>query len=719
MSSDLEKEKQRLEEEARRRKEEEEVRRQVREKYEEAERRAREASERGADIAKRAAEEGSKLGEEQARKAYEEAQRKLRTATYLQTIASATSGSASGASTPAPSSGLPLTTIATPRLPVYYVIIGRGPQAIINHTTLRQTEWGKARIAGLPVLHIGFVNPWTKYMQHGMGQPPYLLNLPGFGSHPDSAQTIDGGLDSREFANVVEAEFARLRRRYGAKVPAVKESWVVWIQTEAKEPLSEEVKAELKKDGVGEGLIIKMNSKLASDFSATSSRAYYRLLLLKPKPPDLLDRDLEPLELVYAAYVDICTGPGRPILFPPKTSESQEYKLARTAPWLPPEKWESDWGNSLKARKILNAVEAIRDEITWQAGERVCVTAGGGVGLNAAERSRNTQCWLDWFGQTSLMPTFNNPRNDTILRHPTEDRDLRPGERLKPEINMDADDKLIPCSPRSRYGKAAQLAAAALSNGKVEVTLAKNGEAKIRDYYRKSADLHAGGYWELSHEFAEAYRNPPSKLYDRLVIPNGQGTKALGHAYFLARHLTLSPLNSADYDRMVGLATASPENRVRVLGGAAHMYEGIPVAANSPLDQKAAPVKKMWLFHTSLPVSAVPDGFIFSGVNIAAANHYFAADRRNRNVNTATEAELTEVLQPTYLPENAQKLAQLIILNRNRLNGYSTIDQVILTLRSDEDALEIHLYDSSLDDLKTLLTASYQPSGDDALLPDV
>ena len=34
-------------------------------------------------------------------------------------------------------------------LPVYYVIVGWGPAAIINHSTLRQSSFGKERLRGI------------------------------------------------------------------------------------------------------------------------------------------------------------------------------------------------------------------------------------------------------------------------------------------------------------------------------------------------------------------------------------------------------------------------------------------------------------------------------------------------------------------------------------------------------------------------------------------
>ncbi|HMS41646.1 MAG TPA: hypothetical protein PKE69_15550, partial [Pyrinomonadaceae bacterium] len=142
-------------------------------------------------------------------------------------------------------------------------------------------------------------------------------------------------------------------------------------------------------------------------------------------------------------------------------------------------------GEELKKRIVLNGVDSIRDEVPWTEGERVCVTAGGGVGLNAAERARNEKCKLDWFGRTSLMDTFANPRNDTILRHPNDNRLLHPGESKTLGLK---EDEIIPCKEGLRYGYGATLDDAKIEDTKVRVTL-KVADAKktpkIKDYFNK------------------------------------------------------------------------------------------------------------------------------------------------------------------------------------------------------------------------------------------
>jgi hypothetical protein len=606
-------------------------------------------------------------------------------------------------------------------IPVYYVIIGRGPAAIINHTTLRQSEFGKNRIESLPVMHIGFANPWTKYMQHGMGQPPHLLNLPGFKEHPDEV-VIDGGFNSKHFGAMIDGEYNRLKLHYDKhedEKVITNETWVVWIQTDQCEPLGHngvEIKKQLKDDRMSEEFIVKIEKKLSEDFK--SEIANLRLLVMNPKPANQLND--EDIFFVYASCIDICTGPGRPEVgkLNPISNETAEYKQARTAAWLSPEKWAAGWGNILKNRAILNGVEAIRDEVEWTANERVCVTAGGGVGMNAAERSRNEDCKLDWFGRSSLMPTFGNPRNDTFLRHPdlAENRNLNPGESK--ELGLTKDDQIIPCGEKLRYGYGVELAKAELKEEirKIEVTLQIYTDTrkkitynpKIKDYYRVQVGLVDDSMWDCTYAYVTAQEQEPSKLYDRLVLPNGQLSNSLGHPYYFARHLGLEPLTTPSDGRMVGLKAVY--GKVRVLGAAAQMYNGY--GPNGPM-----PAKKMWLFYDSLPVSAVPDGMIFSGINIAVANKYFNDENTNKNVNTASQDEILDILAREFRISDANLIAEVIVEKRRRNdnNGYANIDLVIEALKGNDKTKAI----SSLESIDGLLNTVYTKSEEANLLDEV
>src|SRR5450432_2096198 len=71
----------------------------------------------------------------------------------------------------------------------YYVIVGAGTSALINHLTL--VAAGKVNRASR-VLHIGRPDPWQLYERVRMGQWPVLLQFP--------AATIEGpDIDVRDF----------------------------------------------------------------------------------------------------------------------------------------------------------------------------------------------------------------------------------------------------------------------------------------------------------------------------------------------------------------------------------------------------------------------------------------------------------------------------------------------------------------------------------------
>lgn len=69
----------------------------------------------------------------------------------------------------------------------YYVIIGRGFSAAVDHATLLHEQsrpqlpsGGGPRLGDLEVIHLGFPDPWLKYRDHEMNQEQELLTLPGF-----------------------------------------------------------------------------------------------------------------------------------------------------------------------------------------------------------------------------------------------------------------------------------------------------------------------------------------------------------------------------------------------------------------------------------------------------------------------------------------------------------------------------------------------------------
>lgn len=591
-------------------------------------------------------------------------------------------------------------TVNTP-VEVYYVIIGRGPMAVVNHLTLRADRSNERRIGDREVMHIGFPNPWPKYFEHGLGQPNHLLSFPSFDNDTmTSGRSKDDGLNSHHFGERVDAEFDTLN------VPAqrIKQKWVALIQAR------------------GENNTLSEQSFKDERPSAAAARREINIVAATPWPPGVdapyrlcLYDAQNRTELVYASHIDICTGPGRPRVAPVRgqTPEDPQMANARTPPWITPEEWDETDRN----RKVMNGVDAIRDEVRWASTDRVCITAGGGVGLNAAEKARDAEACADWFGRTGLTPILLNPRNRTFLQyprtHPSWRREykfvtaLRSGARRlgakqlhkpKPAFKLgtrfelgdlyhntgieEADDEsnIFPAKRYGRMGRGASLrnVSPARTEGKVRVQL--SGEnASIRDYYQKSVGLRGDGAWDFSREYRNSLaRGPrvrePSTLYDRLVIPNGQESNTLGQPSSIGGHLGFQPFSRSG--RMVCLQTA--DGLVRVLGAACNNYTGHTIGdwtngRGSPESQR------MWEYHATLPKCAVPDGFIICAINTAVANGYFRSDDdasdtadHNINVNTMTYREANAVF--------GGAAARAIIAWRNELNGYASVGDLCAVL---------------------------------------
>gem|GEM_PF-3724385 len=585
-----------------------------------------------------------------------------------------------------------MSTIDTPLPPIFYVIAGAGPAAVINHSTLVHSEFGRKRLeespAGrLPILHIGFKNPWARYMQHGMGQLPYLLSLPGFKGENQvkaNAATKDGGLDSRVFAGGIDKQFEHLRgleakRWEGVPTERLKklkwpwmQAWVALVQTRAKEALT----ADLKDEAGGTDVMSPINAIINNDYPnyPDVKLAPYRLLTVRREESEWI------AEFIYCQFIDFCTGTGRPRVNI-KPADTPEHKKALTPPWLDPATWTALIGE----RRILSGMDAICDEVVWAGNERICVPKGGGIALNAAEKAVHNGCYLDWFDDKGpLTVTFANPRNYTFLKHWTKNEARGVGEN-EPGHKALADEDMIPHYEKGRLGKFAMVSTAKLvdSDSKVEVTLTTTGKDLIRASNRGSASLLDGCWQSIMGQPG------PSKKYDRLALPHGLEAKEVGQPHWIARHLEIKKeILNADDGRMLGLGTA--DQSIRLLGAAAQVFPLFTVTDYKPQTDTVSPMAKMWDYRATLPVSTVPDGFILSAVNIAAANKFFTVATPNRNINTLRLSDVETYLNVANVSEFA-KLADLIVAERNVSNGYKDVDDLIekLTKRNLEKDADV------------------------------
>lgn len=72
----------------------------------------------------------------------------------------------------------------------------------------------------------------------------------------------------------------------------------------------------------------------------------------------------------------------------------------------------------------------------------------------------------------------------------------------------------------------------------------------------------------------------------------------------------------------------------------------------------------MWKYRYHMAASAVPDGFILAGINIAHANHFFDDGKPNRNINTMSAAEIAKTVKA-----HADEIGE----RRRNSNGYKNL----------------------------------------------
>ncbi|WP_437578490.1 hypothetical protein [Sorangium sp. So ce887] len=577
-----------------------------------------------------------------------------------------------------------------------YVIIGDGTAATVNHTTLRQSAWGKARVAPAEILHVGFEDPWSHYNQHKMGQFPQLLGLPGVAQRPVLGKPGEGGKedvtgprDSTRFAADTRAERARIAEH----VRANKRVWVATAYGPQVRPLELLRLAMCVLAVVPRGVTALHDSTRGAILREGIDEDELDFMLDWPYPGDfpryrlLLADTTASLHWLYADKIDICTGAGKPRAVDETMVAPELYEAVRTRLWEPVERWDP----AKKRRAILSGTEGLYRETDWSVGQRYCVMGGGGVGVNMVERAEETGKWIDWLATKTLHESFPIGRNDILLKHPKDSVSERRGQPMQmDDFAYGRDDQLaviLPARPKWRFGQGCDLDRVAEAAPRLRITFKQSPDAKydkvpnapdmskkaipalIRDHDEQVSNLEAGAF-----TFSEKYEPPPAiedpRSYDRVIRCAGQDIREVGQAEKIAAMLELVPIASPADGRMVGLQTK--DESVRVLGAASTGNAALVSAED-------AAVKKMREYHATLPVQGriLFVGFVFSALNVAEANRYFDPDNGkapNTNVNTMSQKELEALLGDTDLAR------RIIEVRMKAQSGYVTIDELKVAL---------------------------------------
>ncbi|HYU30909.1 MAG TPA: hypothetical protein VEW48_01995 [Thermoanaerobaculia bacterium] len=523
----------------------------------------------------------------------------------------------------------------------YYVIVGRGFCGVLNHVTLRQGKLKRKRLGDLPVLHIGFEDPWAHYRPHRMGQAPHLLALPGFAPRSPAGAADKYELSTR-FADMVKSELGRLVANGETEKPM--DGWVALIQRcDAPQP---ELAAE-----VGKSLGLKA-AEIAQLQTFHPNLPPYRLLVMEP---DGCPR------LVYARKIDLCTGGGPPRLTSANGVDGSLFAAYQGKSWEPP-------ASRTAFRYLISGIEALYATSPLPQGVRLCIHGAGGVGVNLVETAMEAGRWVDWMARWTHRPFFQDVksgRNDILLKLGSYGR---------------VNNILLPSRVQLRFGQGVGLAevAAKRITFNQEMAPPPPGEEAgpeppiVVDYHGNISILKDGEFPYRTE--AVSAGAPSGEDYGQLIITSGQdGSKErLGSAASLAREFDLAPIVSKD-KRVTGMQTSNGD--LRILGHAATTM----LRLNSKYKEQ---LKESERYHRTLPLQAHVNlaGITYNAVTIALANEFFSL---NRNVNTASSRELEVVLGSESLADQIVRLRSSEVVPW----GFRTLEELAASLAEHAAAL--------------------------------
>ena len=504
--------------------------------------------------------------------------------------------------------------------PPCYAIIGRGFAATVDHATLVQsTEWAKERLGSLPVLHIGFADPWRSYHPHNMNQELELLTLPGYAKQPDES---DAGVmpdDDGNYRWLRSTSFARINQSEIGALASEPEnsgliSWAVGLFKTQPPPVLAASVANIAKQEEGG------NYKITFHESSMT---------------------------ITAAKIDICTGPGAGrTKFAQAANLTADLETRSDTPWVP---------------RLYTATNITLENARMASEGLVLVRGAGPAAAQAVERALEegaTQIlWigkdinssfpgtlrLDWLVKgngAALPPRTGVPAPELNLSPSPANLCIADGYEIDSLEVIAGDDPRwndIPSWTTARTCLRKKVEGDSDSTPLYPTVLVKFTRMRDKDKRDKVDPACRNSNGEVIEEIVYG-------LFHQVIVATGleTGPKDTGSAFGFADSLrdaaaALLAQRSGANPLFVGFETA--DHQVRWLGGAGH-------GSSKPADAK----NDLISFEATLPAQAriFQQGVTLCALTVAMANRWFCGTSKtllpNKNVNTASLGELDKLV---------------------------------------------------------------------------
>jgi hypothetical protein len=535
--------------------------------------------------------------------------------------------------------GSPAKTTNTAATPPVYVIVGNGFSSLVNHATLRLSEWGKGRLGRAEVWHIYQLDPWPTYVDHDMGQWTDLLTLPGFDNTPAGA--TNKFLRSTEFGTLTGRQLQDILRKY----PAVKQR---------------------------QGTIEKIERKKVNGVKKFSIK---------------LKDDKKP---IIADYVDICTGPGEARLVGQAKNAKQADDFGKREILFAKELYK-EYSDPNPVGRVITAHAYMKSACKRRIGH-VCVYGNGPLAAGCVELALAKGCSVVyWVAKRVLNDSFAPGRRyDALARKDNGTTiDFKPGP--PPESVV-----LIPADHKVKFAEGYKVA-------RVRVTSRKRGASdySIEDinWDNEPPDddsIDAQGSKDRLLEIKFSRGDPAdgrksrfvdldkndgkprdSIVVDQLVISASSQEREdeTGAAAFLAKLVRQDdggrfkiincppPRTKVPGVTKVSFGVQTQDEKFRVLGAAGHIQPDRTAEDNTTNGNSK--ISRLTLYQGSLPDQARVEwrGVTMSAASIAQANGFFQK-QPNDCVNTAHSGELVAV----WGMENGNKAYES---RRNRVDPFT------------------------------------------------